>query len=110
MTRLAQPIAASRACGHSGCGFGMSEIGLLLGATTKDMPEHIRGGATRQRTDFAISLRDGADLGPMDHGGLVEKSLWWLAPRRFPLLTQAQIRSRQSHNLNVHRPYGPRRL
>ena len=79
----------------------MSEIGPLLGATTKDMPKHIRGGATRQRADFAISLRDGADFGL----GRVEKSLWWSTPRRFPLLTQAKIRSRQTHNLIVYRPW-----
>jgi len=51
----------------------MREIGPLLGATTKDMPKHIQGGATRQRADFAISLGVGADFGL----GRVEKSLWW---------------------------------
>ncbi len=65
-----------------------------------DMPKHIRGGATRQRADFAISSGDGADLGL----GRVEKSLWWHAPRHFPLLTQTQIRFRQTRNLIGYRP------
>src|SRR3546814_17725826 len=77
----------------------MCEISPLLGATTKDMPKHIRGGATRQRADFAISPWDGADIGL----GRVEKSLWWPTPRRFPLLTQAHIRPRQHRNLTEYR-------
>ena len=59
-----------------------------------DMPKHIQGGATRQRADFAISLRDGAHF----RQGRVAKGLWWPTPRRLPLLTLAKIRSRQSHD------------
>ncbi len=65
-----------------------------------DMQKHIRGGATRQRADFAISLGDGADFGL----GRVEKSFWWATPLRFPLLTQAKIHSRQTRNLTDCRP------
>ncbi len=65
-----------------------------------DMLKHIRGGATRQQADFAISQRDGADFGL----GRVEKSLWWSTPRRFPLLTQTKIRFRQTRNLTGYKP------
>ena len=60
------------------------------------MPKHIQPsgpmGATRQRADFAGSLRDGADFSQ----GRVAEGLWGITPRRLPLLTLAEIRSRQT--------------
>ncbi len=64
------------------------------------MPKHIQPsgpmGATRPRADFAGSLWDGADFRPVDQWGRVAKGLWGITPRRLPLLTLAEIRSRQT--------------
>ena len=61
-----------RVCSGIGDAFGPSEMGLLLGARRKDMPAHIRRRATRQRANFAGSLRDGAYV----RQSRVAKALW----------------------------------
>ena len=72
--------------------FGPCMAGPRLGATTKDMPEHIRGGATLARDGPAGPLRGGPPL----HRGGVAKGLKWLTLRRLRLLASMKTRARQS--------------
>ncbi len=87
-----------RICFEISDAFGPSEIGPLL-ARRQDMPKHIQPsgimGVKRQRADFAGSLGTGRISARGPNGAASQKACGAQAPRRLPLLTLAEIRSRQ---------------
>jgi hypothetical protein len=82
-------------------GFGMGEIGLLLGATTKDMPGIFE---EERRGSSPISPYPGG-TGRFWARPSSRKACGEATPRRLPLLALAQNRSRQNRNLNVDWPW-----